>query len=160
MTILSRLFGRTEPVISDASVRDAAAMANLHAASFQRGWSDGEFESLLLDRGTLAHRATVGRALAGFVLSRIVADEAEILSIAVAPARRGRGVAGALLRRHLGRLAGLGVRAVFLEVAPDNTPAQRLYARAGFREVGRRPDYYPQTGGGSAAALLLRRDLA
>jgi len=160
MTILSRLFGRTEPVISDASVRDAAAMAKLHAVSFQRGWSDGEFESLLLDRATLAHRATVGRTLAGFVLSRIVADEAEILSIAVAPARRSRGVAGALLQRHLGRLAGLGVRTVFLEVAPDNAPAQRLYARAGFREVGRRPDYYPQAGGGSVAALVLRRDLA
>ena len=92
-------------------------------------------------------------------MSRLVADEAEILSIAVAAAHRGRGIAGALLNLHLRRLAGLGARAVFLEVDAQNEPAQRLYRRAGFREVGRRPGYYPQGGNQAAAALVLRRDL-
>jgi ribosomal-protein-alanine N-acetyltransferase len=101
-----------------------------------------------------------GRELAGFILSRMAADEAEILSVAVAARRRGRGVARALLDLHLRRLAGLGVRAVFLEVEESNEPARRLYRRAGFREVGRRPGYYPEGGGSALAALVLRRDVA
>ena len=52
-----------------------------------------------------------------------------------------------MLDLHLRRLAGLGVRAVFLEVGEDNVPARRLYRRAGFREVGRREGYYPGQAG-------------
>ena len=98
-------------------------MAALHGASFHRGWSDGEFERLLFDRNAVGHRATVGRSLVGFILSRIAGQEAEILSIAVASSRRGRGLAKQLLDLNLRRLAGLGVRAVFLEVGDDNEPA-------------------------------------
>jgi ribosomal-protein-alanine N-acetyltransferase len=64
-----------------------------------------------------------------------------------------------LLTLHLRRLAGLGVRAVFLEVDEHNAPAIKLYSRAGFREISRRPNYYPQPGGKTAAALELRRDI-
>ena len=159
MMIVSRLFSRSEPALSEASARDAGAIARLHAASFRRGWSDGEFERLLLDRNTVADRVQVGRTVAGFILSRIAAGEAEILSVAVEPARRGRGLARALLNRHLGRLAGLGAQAVFLEVDEDNEAARKLYARAGFREVGRRPGYYPQDSHPPVTALVLRRDL-
>ena len=88
-------------------------------------------------------------------MSRRAADEAEILSVAVARAWRGRGLARRLLDLHLRRLAGLGLRAVFLEVDEDNVPARRLYARAGFREVGRRPGYYRAGPRQSAAALVL-----
>ena len=156
---LARLFARGEPALSEASRRDAAAIAALHAASFHHGWSDGEIERMLLDRGTVAHRAVVGRTLAGFILSRLASGEAEILSVAVSSARRGRGLARALLNLHLRRLAGLGARAVFLEVEEGNEPARRLYARAGFREVGRRPGYYQQGRDRPATALVLRRDL-
>ena len=114
---------------------------------------------MLLERNIVAHRATAGRALHGFILSRLAGGEAEILSVAVASARRGRGLARALLNLHLRRLAGLGARAVFLEVDEDNAPARRLYQRAGFREVGRRPGYYQQGRDRAATALVLRRDL-
>ncbi len=157
---LTGLFARGAPVLSEAGARDAAALARLHARSFRRGWSDGEFERLLFERNVIAHRATRGGALDGFILSRIAAGEAEILSVAVAPARRGRGLARSLLDLHLRRLAGLGAHAVFLEVDEDNAAARRLYARAGFHEVGRRTGYYPQPGGAAATALVLRRDLA
>jgi ribosomal-protein-alanine N-acetyltransferase len=157
---LARLFARGEPALTEASPRDAAAIATLHAASFRRGWSDGEIERLLLERNIVAHRAMTGRTLQGFILSRLAAGEAEILSVAVASARRGRGLARALLNLHLRRLAGLGARAVFLEVDEDNEPARRLYNRAGFREVGRRPGYYQQGRDRAATALVLRRDLA
>jgi ribosomal-protein-alanine N-acetyltransferase len=156
---VARLLARGEPALSEAGPRDASAMAKLHAASFQRGWSDGEFERLLFEKDVVAHRAMVGRTIAGFILSRMAAGEAEILSVAVAAARRGRGLAGALLNLHMRRLAGLGVRAIFLEVDEDNIPARRLYDRAGFREVGRRPGYYQQASGNAATALVLRRDL-
>lgn len=155
---LARLFARAEPALAPARPRDAAALAALHAASFNRGWSEHEFEQLLTDRSVIADRAASGRTNVGFILSRCAADEAEILSVAVARAWRGRGLARALLDLHLRRLAGFGLRAVFLEVDENNEPARRLYARAGFREVGRRPGYYPQ-GSTAKAAMILRRDL-
>jgi ribosomal-protein-alanine N-acetyltransferase len=98
-----------------------------------------------------------GRSLIGFIISRRMLEEAEILSVAVAASRRGKGLARKLLDLHLRRLAGLGARAVFLEVDEGNQPARRLYRRAGFREVGRREGYYPA--GQGSAALILRRDL-
>jgi len=158
IAFVRRLFAHGEPVLSAAGTRDAQALAVLHAASFNRGWSEGEFEQLLLDRNVVAHRAALGGSLAGFIVSRLAGEEAEILSVAVAASRRGRGVARQLLDLNLRRLAGLGARAVFLEVDEGNTPARRLYRRAGFREVGRRDGYYPASGQGSAA-LVLRRDL-
>ncbi|MCF8477197.1 MAG: GNAT family N-acetyltransferase, partial [Pseudolabrys sp.] len=130
------------------------------AASFRRGWSEQEVEGMLIDRAVVAHRAMTGRSLAGFVMSRRAAEEAEILSIAVARRAQGRGLARRLLTLHLRRLAGLGTRAVFLEVDEHNTPAIRLYESAGFREVSRRPNYYPLPDGKTAAALVLRRDMA
>jgi ribosomal-protein-alanine N-acetyltransferase len=155
MNFVARLIGRTEPSIAEARERDAADIANLHAASFRRGWGEEEFRRLLIDRGVVGHRAVVGATLAGFMLSRLAGGEAEILSVAVAPGWRGRGFARRLLDLHLRRLAGLGARAVFLEVGESNTPANRLYRKAGFYEVGRRKGYYD----GGATALILRRDL-
>jgi ribosomal-protein-alanine N-acetyltransferase len=155
--IASRLFTRRAPVLASAGLADAQALAALHARSFHLAWSEGDFEALLSQSNVVAHRAMLGRALGGFVLSRMVPPEAEILSIAVAPSRRGKGWAGQLLQLHLRRLAALGVGTVFLEVGEDNLPAQRLYRRAGFREVGRREAYYSAEMG--SAALLLRRDL-
>ena len=153
------MFARAEPVLSEAASRDAAAIAALHAASFRRGWSEQEVEGLLTDRAVIAHRALTGAKLTGFIMSRLAADEAEILSVAVARAGQGRGLARALLNLHMRRLAGLGVKAVFLEVDEHNKAAIRLYRRAGFGEVSRRPNYYPGATATPAAALVLRRDL-
>ncbi len=155
MNFVTRLLARPEPTFSEARQRDAAAIATVHAASFQRGWGEDEIHRLMLDRAVVAHRATIGRTLNGFILSRLAADEAEILSVAIAPAWRGRGLARPLLDLHLRRLAGLGARTVFLEVGERNVPAGRLYGRAGFHEVSRRRGYYE----GGATALVLRRDL-
>ena len=159
MGMFSNLFTRGEPVLSEAASRDAAAIAALHAVSFRRGWSEQEVEGLLTDRHVIAHRAMVGSAMAGFIMSRLVEDEAEILSIAVARPRRGRGLARNLLNLHLRRLAAFGARLVFLEVDEHNKAAIRLYDRAGFHEISRRPNYYPGPGGQAVAALVLRRDL-
>lgn len=155
MNFVSRLFARGTPRLSQAGSSDAAAIAAVHGASFQRGWGEDEIYRLLIAGDVAADRATIGGKLIGFILSRRAAGEAEILSVAIAPAWRGRALARPLLDLHLRRLAGLGVRAVFLEVDEHNTPATRLYRRAGFREVGRRRGYYE----GGTTALVLRRDL-
>ena len=155
MNLVARWFARGAPAFADARASDAAAIAAVHAASFQRGWGEDEIYRLLIESNVVADRAVKGGQLIGFILSRRAAGEAEILSVATAPAWRGRGLARPLLDRHLRRLAGLGVASVFLEVDEHNTPATRLYRRAGFREVGRRHGYY-QAG---ATALVLRRDL-
>lgn len=159
MNFLYRWFGAAKPLISPATSRDAARLAQIHAASFHRGWGEGEFESMLAERNTLVHRLRLGRRTAGFIVSRIGADEAEILSVALDPNQRGRGFSRDLLLTHLGHLAGRGVRTVFLEVEENNEPARRLYDRAGFAVVGRRERYYLQPGGEQLNALLMRRDL-
>jgi len=155
MNVISRLLAGAKPACSEAHARDAAAIAALHTQAFRRGWGDDEVYRLLLDRAVLAHRIVQRGAIVGFVMSRMAADEAEILSVAIASARRGRGLSRLLLDIHLRSLAGRGAKAVFLEVDEQNEPARRLYQRAGFREVGRRQGYY-QSG---ATALVLRRDL-
>jgi len=155
MNFVTNLLSRPRPTFSEASPRDAAAIAVIHAASFRRGWSEDEIQRLLIDRAVAAHRVAIGRQLIGFILSRVAAGEAEILSVAIAPAWRGRGLARLLLDLHLRRLAGLGARTVFLEVDQENDAALRLYEGAGFHEVARRQGYYE----GGSAALVLRRDL-
>lgn len=154
-SFVARLLPSAPPVLTAALPSDAAAIAALHAASFRRGWDEDEVQRLLLDSAVVAHCAAVRRTAVGFIMSRIAADEAEILSVAIAPARRGRGLSRPLLDFHLRSLAGRTVRTVFLEVDEQNEPARRLYGRAGFRQVGHRQGYY-QSG---ATALVLRRDL-
>jgi len=157
---LSDLWGGGPAVIEPASPRDAPRLAQLHGASFHRGWGEGEFEVMLAERNTLVHRLRAGRKVIGFAVSRMAADEAEILSIAVAASHRGRGLSRDLLLTHLGHLAGRGVRTVFLEVEENNAPARRLYDRAGFAVAGRRERYYRQPGGEQLNAVLMRRDLS
>jgi ribosomal-protein-alanine N-acetyltransferase len=157
--LVNRLFSRGEPVIADAGPRDARAIAAMHATAFARGWSDGEVEQLLRDPNVVADRALVGRSCVGFILSRWAADEAEILSIAVDRPARGRGLGRKLLQRNLQRLAGLGVRAVFLEVGAENAPALQLYHAVGFEQVGTRERYYGSGVTLDSTALVLRREI-
>ena len=153
-------FGGGTPAVEYATARDAGRLAQLHGASFHRGWGESEFDAMLSEPNTLVHRLRLGRKIIGFAVSRMAADEAEILSIAVDSGQRGRGLSRNLLLTHLGHLAGRGVRTVFLEVEENNQPARRLYERAGFGVVGRRERYYKQPGGEHLNALLMRRDLS
>jgi [ribosomal protein S18]-alanine N-acetyltransferase len=159
MAWLSELWSGGTVAVEPASLRDAPALARIHGTSFHRGWGEGEFESMLRERNTLVLRLKTGKKVVGLSVSRTAADEAEILSIAVAESHRGRGLSNNLLLTHLGHLAGRGVRTVFLEVEENNRPARRLYERAGFTIVGRRERYYRQSDGESLNALLMRRDL-
>jgi ribosomal-protein-alanine N-acetyltransferase len=160
MAWLCELWSGGQAAIEPASLRDAPALAQLHGTAFHRGWGEGEFESMLTERNTLVHRLRMRRKTIGFAVSRMAANEAEILSIAIAASHRGRGLSHNLLLTHLGHLAGRGVHTVFLEVEENNQPARRLYERAGFAIIGRRERYYRQPGGEQLDALLMRRDLS
>jgi [ribosomal protein S18]-alanine N-acetyltransferase len=136
--------------------------AAIHAPSFAHPWGEAEFEQLLSADNIVADGAFEGafNRLAGMVLSRRAAEAAEILTIAVMPARRRHGIAKALLRAHFGRLARFGTKTLFLEVATGNEAALALYHGLGFRQVGQRQGYYPNAHGSPLAALILRRDFA
>ena len=159
MSWLSALLGSDTAVVEAATIRDAPRLAQLHGSSFHRGWGESEFEHMLTERNTLLHRLRVGRKTIGFAVSRMGADEAEILSIAIDAPYRGKGLSRTLLLTHLGHLAGRGVRTIFLEVEENNQPARRLYDWAGFSVVGRRDRYYRQDAE-QLNALLMRRDLS
>lgn len=139
---------------------EARTLARLHATAFARPWATHEFERLLCERSTEAHGLWRQGALQGFVLSRKVADEAEILTMVLAPAARGAGLSHRLLREHLTQLAYAGVRTVHLEVDEGNAPALKLYARHGFTRVGERTGYYARPDGSRATALTLRATLS
>lgn len=133
----------------------AARLAALHAEAFDAPWDAAAFESLLGQAGV--HLA---EAPDGFILMRTVADEAEILTLAVRPAARRRGIGADLVARGAAGAAARGATRLFLEVADDNAAARALYARAGFAEAGRRPRYYARADGSRRDALLLALDLA
>jgi ribosomal-protein-alanine N-acetyltransferase len=148
--------------VDPAHARHAPQIAAMHAASFARGWTTAEIEGLMSDRRVITDvlRAKAGSAqIDGFALSRIAADEAELLTIAIAAKLRGKGGGAPLLARHLARLQAEGVRRVVLEVDETNTAALRLYARFGFDEVATRPAYYARRDGTRGAARVLARRL-
>ena len=157
---LTRWFSSPEPIVEAARPRDAHKLSQLHGASFHRGWSEAEFDQLLAERNTLTHRLRAGSEIVGFIISRLAADEAEILSVAIDRAWRGRGLSRRLLQVHLGHLAGHGIRVVFLEVEENNLPAVKLYQRSGFQTVGRREQYYREPSGQLLSALVMQRDLS
>lgn len=159
---LSRLGLRRAVALRRARAGDAEALARLHARAFRVGWDSAEFERLLSNRLSRCLVATDGPSGApvGFILLSGPMPETEILSVAVAGARRSEGIARKLVEAALGALAAEGFTTVFLEVEEGNMAALRLYARTGFHEIGRRQGYYRDDAGRPVAALTMRRDIA
>jgi ribosomal-protein-alanine N-acetyltransferase len=159
-----RAWGRPTVSTRRADVLDCLALAEIHASAFKRGWSDAEFEALLLQSGVhavIAHyRNALGKRIpAGFILYRLVADEAEILSVAVTPACRRRGIGKALIEDALRHLYREGAKSIHLEVEDSNVAAIGLYRGVEFRESGRRAGYYTQGREAPGGALVMLRQL-
>src|SRR5262249_54925191 len=96
---------------------------------------------------------------AGLVIALAVGTEAEILTLAVLPTFRRRGIARRLLASVVDRLTGAGCQRLLLEVAEDNGAARSLYDTLGFAEIGHRPSYYRHSAGTATAAIVLARAL-
>ncbi|MFN9454728.1 MAG: ribosomal protein S18-alanine N-acetyltransferase [Gemmatimonadota bacterium] len=158
------------PQIRPATADDLEAIHAIERASFGDPWSRAAFaQALRAPEVTMAVAAPVPgpapalppalpsalpSALLGFVALRTMADEGEILNVAVAPAARRSGVGRALVRHALASAAAAGAFSVFLEVRPSNAAALTLYRSFGFVEVGRRHRYYRAP---VEDALVLRR---
>ena len=141
-----------------ATRADGPALAELHASAFDEPWPAEDILRFAEDRGGFALAIEEDGGLAGFILCRLIAGEAEVLTLAVRPAARRRGIARALLEAAL-VLAQPTAESMFLEVAADNPAAVALYESAGFETVGRRAGYYGRPSAGSVDALVMRRTL-
>ena len=140
-------------MITEATPAHASALAAIHAAAFppREAWGEDAISLQLALPGGFGLIDERG----GMLLGRIAADEAEVLTLAVAPSVRRQGIATALLRATTERVRAHGGTAIFLEVATGNAAALALYRREGFIEVGRRRRYYAD----SSDALVLRMNL-
>ncbi|MFK7764777.1 MAG: GNAT family N-acetyltransferase [Roseobacter sp.] len=125
-------------------------MARIHAAAFapSRGWNDTEFTSLCAAPGVELYTQPHG-----FALVRVMADEAELLTLAVDPSKQRLGIADKLMWEWL---SVQNKSIAFLEVASDNHAAQSLYGKHGFTVVGLRKGYYQRAGGSAVDAVLMR----
>lgn len=135
-----------------------AALAQLHARAFTvpRPWTAPEIAALLDSPHVLLLADPAGR---GFLMGRVVADEAEVLTIAVAPEARRQGIGADLMARFLAQAAARGAAVAHLEVAADNAAAIALYARAGFAAAGRRRGYFVTPDGARIDALTMTLSL-
>lgn len=141
-------------MIEEATSAHAAALAAIHAAAFppRDAWGEDAIALQLALPGAFGLIDERG----GMLLGRITVDEAEVLTLAVAPLERRQGIATGLLRATTERVRAHGGTAMFLEVAIGNAAALALYRREGFIEVGRRRHYYSD----SSDALVLRMNLS
>ncbi|MHA6684965.1 ribosomal protein S18-alanine N-acetyltransferase [Mesorhizobium sp. A556] len=155
--------GRKEFALEPLTVADSEAVSALHREDFVRPWDAAEFSSLLEQNTVFGYGVReVGhgaKAPVGFVLARLAAGEGEILTVAVARSHRRRGLGWQLMDAVLRELHAHRAEALFLEVDETNAPAIALYQRLGFREVGRRANYYRSSEHGPTGALVMRRDL-
>lgn len=136
-----------------AGVSHAAVMAAIHGAAFppRQAWGPDAISLQLAMPGVAGWCHPDG----GMILARVAADEMEVLTLAVSPTVRRRGIGTALLATAFTWGRSCGAATAFLEVAEDNVAARDLYTRAGFVPAGRRRGYYPD----GIDALVLRRAL-
>jgi len=141
-------------LIRRATAQESAALSQLHAEAFAEPWDEASLSDLARSSGAfvLAHDD-------GFILVRALAGEAEILTLAVRPAGRRRGLGRALVQAAAAGARAAGAETLFLEVAADNAAALALYQGCGFEPVGRRSAYYRRKHERAVDALVLRRTL-
>lgn len=142
--------------------RHCEGAAAVHLACFARPWGAEEIDGLLAQsnvHGVVAQPLSRRHPVAGFVLARSAADEAEILTIAVAERWQRRGLGWRLMVAAIGRMREADAQTMFLEVDEANQAAIGLYHRLGFGMVGKRHAYYRQKHGAPTAALVMRLDL-
>lgn len=146
-------------MIQQVGAEFAESLAALHARAFARPWSARDIAAMLANANALAILSG-GDVADGFAIAWVVAGEAELLTIAVVPETRRRGVGTGLLKEicRLARARGAGV--LHLEVAEDNSEARALYQKLGFATAGRRHGYYARDDAEAADAIVLRLSLS
>jgi|TARA_R100000501_G_scaffold17834_1_gene34205 ribosomal-protein-alanine N-acetyltransferase len=146
-----------------ATARDTLLLASLAREAFDpmfgEGWSSSQLTGTLSQPHAWSEIASRNDTPLGFTLSRIAADEAELLLVAVHPKERGQGLGRELLLRAAGHAVNNGARFMHLEVRKNNLPALNIYRAAGFCEVGQRTAYYRGMDGHAHDAVTMKREL-
>lgn len=127
-----------------------ALLAEIHAEAFVHSWNEAAFQTLLDSPGVYV----LGDER-GFILIRVIIDEAEILTVGVRPSGRRQGLGRSLVQAAIVEAAGRGAERMFLEVAQSNDAAQQLYLGCGFENAGRRKNYYQLTDGSFEDAIMM-----
>lgn len=155
------LFSKVDLAVTPVQADDSEALQAIHEKSFYHSWDETTFSSFLTDPqvfGFIVRPIGKPAKILGFVIGRLVVDEAEIITIAVHPRYRGKKIGQRLLDAVFRYLYQERAKVLFLEVDENNSAALKLYKRFGFNEVGRRPGYY-HTDKGHSDALIMRRTL-
>ncbi len=136
--------------ISRTDIRKAGELAEIHATGFPMPWNQSAIRGFVEDNTVFSLMAfqPKGNQLSGFIMTRFVKDEADILTVAVAPKMQRQGVGYGLCHATMRHLSTQGVKKVHLEVSAVNLGAIHLYKRLGFYQVGARPHYYQGKNGG------------
>lgn len=136
---------------------DLTRVMEIEHQSYSMPWTESTFRGLLRRADAdLLVAETIELALAGYAVFWAVLDQGELGNVAVAPEWRHRGIAHHLLDAVIDRAIERRVRELFLEVRVSNSSARQLYQSYGFREVGRRRNYYMEP---VEDALVMRKDL-
>ena len=139
--------------IRQAKLYDVPAMARIERDSFAAPWSADEITKDVTAGGNVyVAVALADDERAGYAEIRMIAGEAQIYNIAIAPEFRREGIGEALLRHLIDKADADSCKLVTLEVRSGNEAAMELYKKLGFREVGRRKGYYAR--GGEDAVLM------
>ncbi len=140
-----------------AGPAEAGLCASLHAACFPASWDESAFAQFLGAPGCLVLLAAPGDDASpqGLLVARIAADEAELITLGVIPARRRQGMARALVQAAMTALGQAGAKRLFLEVEDGNEAALGLYRSLGAAPVGRRPRYYAHGADATIFSLAL-----
>ena len=149
--------------IAPLGALDLDRAAALHAESFvplgERAWTRQDLAELIASPGVAGLLLQVDGHDAGLAVCRVAADEAELLTIAIRPAHRRKGLARRLLATVIDHVRNAGARTLFLEVGVDNPAARSLYESQGFRAVGERRGYYQRGQGPAADGVVMRLTL-
>ena len=145
-------------LLRPATESDLNDVVRIERSCFADPWSEESFRRLLGGHPAIFQVLVLQpeNQVAGYVIAFAVGEDAELLNVAVEPRFRGKGFAGQMLDAVLIELATLGVRAAFLEVRESNRAALGLYGSRGFKEIGRRKNYYRRP---VEDALVMRRIL-
>ena len=149
----------TEPRLVGKSGREFEDLSIVHAQSFAKAWSPAAVREMLEMPGAFALALDEDGRAAGFILLRMAVDEAEIITFAVLPSARARGLGRTLLDAAGRHANAQGARSLVLEVDRANAAALRLYRIAGFEELGVRSAYYGASRDGPGDALIMRARL-
>ena len=173
-----RFFGQKQStiIISEINQADLQSVSDIHSQSFTNGWGDGTLANMLKSAGMKGLVARLSsqkdNLLSGFIIYRVVSDEAEVITIATHSKHRKKGCARAMMDEMIRRALSERLHEIFLEVDETNLSAINLYQSLGFKNVGKREAYYKsgeqsdkkaepiQDTQSTNAALVMRLDLA